>query len=153
MLRRGALAGSCTSCLTHPHLPDSLAAPQVDASYPGGWVGRAADGAWHVKLRASAMPLLLLLLLLLGLPVMHCGAAPCRSADCKDLEAPPNQGMSIFLLNIFLHLPATCCPADCKDLDASCEPWANSGECEKNVEYMIGALACVSLRASFHTKR
>ncbi|KAI7841722.1 hypothetical protein COHA_004588 [Chlorella ohadii] len=27
---------------------------------------------------------------------------------------------------------------DCKDLDASCDPWANNGECENNVEYMIG---------------
>ncbi len=32
---------------------------------------------------------------------------------------------------------ALCC-ADCKDLDASCDPWANNGECENNVEYMIG---------------
>ena len=32
-----------------------------------------------------------------------------------------------------------CCGADCKDLDASCEAWANSGECDNNVAYMIGA--------------
>ena len=29
--------------------------------------------------------------------------------------------------------------ADCKDLDASCEAWANNGECDNNVAYMIGA--------------
>ncbi|PRW56888.1 putative prolyl 4-hydroxylase 4 [Chlorella sorokiniana] len=27
---------------------------------------------------------------------------------------------------------------DCKDLDASCEAWANNGECDNNLAYMIG---------------
>ena len=136
------------------------------------------SGAWHVKLRASAMPLLLLLLLL-GLPVVHCCAAaavPCRlqgpggpgkprilpalqlvpapSCCCYMLpcrlqgSGGPAKPMHVHFLTKQLPTPACylLCPADCKDLDASCEPWANSGECEKNVEYMIGAANGCCLR-------